>query len=307
MRKKPKPKAKVEPKSPPKEASADDDDPEEDIDGEKIRRSKLREAYKRQKDFERASHQRMREAAEARKSVETKEQELLRVANALRAREQGLDPFAIHRAAGATDDEIDSIAEQRLIQRMKRAQMTPEQIEAEQNAFRLQQLEQENAQFKQRETEQKQGELRQKWVKHFDEQIGQALETGNLARNADTAREVADVMLEYYHAGQQITPDLAASIVQDNQDTKTRHRFTWVRDQLKASRISDERALALVGDLIGPDLVKFIQTSAVKKAQNFEPQKPKVAPQQTPTPKKHFDSYEEAEAWIAQQKKVKHG
>jgi hypothetical protein len=304
----PRPKTTPEPK--PKnteksEAKPEDDDPEEDLDGEKVRRSQLRDVWKRQKDFERASHKRMREAAEASKSAQAQQQELLRVANMLRAKEEGADPFAIHRAAGATEEELDAIAEQRLVQRMKRAQMSPEQIQAEQNANRLAQLERENNEMKESRKKEAHEQLKAKYKQHWDHKIASAMEAGNLARTSSTGAKVANVIFEYANAGEDIDPQLAAQIVRDNHHTEIRHEFTELREQLKTGRITHDKFLAYISDLVGPDTIKAIRQTAIKEAQSFEPQKPK-APREIGPPKKAFTSFEEADAWIAKQQKVKH-
>lgn len=290
-------------KKPENSTPAEDDDPEEDIDGEKIKRSKLREAYKRSKEIERASHERFRQGAEARKAAQAQQDEIVRLANALRAKQDGADPFAIHRAAGATDEELDSIAERRLIERMKRAQMTPEQIEAEQ-------IRAENAQYKKQIEEQQESAKKEKheslkaqYKQHWDKKIADAMSAGNLARTASTGAKVARVISEYMQAGEDIDPALAAQIVRDNHQTEIRHEFTELRDQARAGRITQERFMTHVSDLIGEDTVKAIQASAIKKAQDFEPQKPRAPQAPQSLPKKTFSSFEEADAWIAKRLK----
>lgn len=304
---------KIEPKdSKPKQPQAktqsepEDDDPEEDVGGEKVKRSEIRKAYERRKEWERANHAKAREIAETRKQVESQQQEILRMANMLRAKEQGADPFAIHRAAGASDEEIDAIAEARLVARMKRAQMTPEQIEAEQiraeNAKLKKQFEEQQEQAKKQKLE----SLKAHYKQHWDKKIADAMTAGNLARTASTGAKVAQVIAQYMQAGEDIDPALAAQIVRDNHQTEIRHEFTELRDQAKAGRITQDKFMAYVTDLIGADTVKAIQASAVKQAQNFEPQKPRVQSPTAALPKQKFASFEEANAWIEKRMKA-HG
>jgi hypothetical protein len=285
-------------KKPENSTPAEDDDPEEDVDGEKIKRSKLKEAYKRSKEIERASHQKFREAAEHRKEVEARQAELVRVANSLRAREEGADPFAIHRAAGATEDELDAIAERRLVERMKRAQMTPEQIEAEKLKSEHAQLKKQFEEQQEAQKKQKHESLKAQYKQHWDKKIADAMTAGNLARTASTGAKVARVISEYMQAGEDIAPELAAQIVRDNHQTEIRHEFTELREQVKAGRITQDRFMTHVSDLIGADTVKAIQASAIKKAQDFEPQKPRVAQGAPALPKRTFSSFEEANEWI---------
>lgn len=269
------------------------DDEEYDIDGEKIRKSVLFDRFKRQKEFERASHKRMQEAAEERKRIAAEHAEYER---AFQTVEQ--DPYAIQRARGMTDEQIDAIAEKRLVDRMKRAQMTPEQIEAETTKQRLQAAEAELSERKQTEAKTKHEAAKQQAKTYWDTQIAQAMEAGNLARTASTGAKVASVMAEYMRAGEKIEPVLAAQIVRDNHQTEIRHEFTELREQAKAGRITQDKFIGYVSDLIGADTVKAIQQSAIKQAQNFEPQKPRTPAAPPALPKKGFDSFDEAKKWI---------
>jgi hypothetical protein len=202
-----------------------------------------------------------------------------------------------------SDEQIDAIAENRLLQRMKRAQMTPEQVEAETMRQNYDRVQRELAEHKGKAEAQQRSTLENKYVEHFDRQIAQAMEIGNLARTASTGAKVASVMAEYLRAGEHIDPALAAQIVRDGHQTEIRHEFTELRQQAQNGRISPEKFMGYVSDLIGPETVKAIQQAAVRQAQNFEPQKPRTS-KTTALPQKTFDSFDEANAWIS--KRIKH-
>ncbi len=256
----------------------------------------MRERFKRSKEFERESHKRLREAADHRKAVAA---ENAQYEEAFKKLDQ--DPYALYRAKGMTEEQIDDIAQQRLVQRMKRAQMTPEQVDAEETKNRLQQLEAELNQRRETDKKSKQETLQKKYVDHFDGLIAQALEAGNLARTASTGAKVAQVMSEYMAAGEQIDPVVAAQIVRDNHHADIRHEFTQLRDQLKGNRITHEKFLTYVADMIGPETVKAIQNQSIKQAQDFEPQKARSQSRDLTPPKQTFSSFEEANAWIDKQ------
>jgi len=275
-------------------------DDEYDIDGEKVKRSQLEAEYKRRKEFDRAAHKRMQEAAELRKQVAAEQAEYDRIWQNLEK-----DPYELYRKRGMSEEQLDQIAEQRLVQRMKRAQMTPEQIQAEEYQQRNQQLEAELNERKQSEQKQRQEMLAAKYTEHFDSQISQAMQIGNLPRTASTGAKVAQVMLEYMQAGEQIEPAMAAQIVRDNHHAEIGNEFTELRNQLKAGRITQEKFVSYVSGLIGADTVKALQQSAIKQAQNFEPQRP-AQPKAPAIPKQGFDSFEEANKWIDTRIK-KHG
>ena len=74
------------------------------------------------------------------------------------------------------------------------------------------------------------------------------------------------------------------------------HAYGWEAEEVV------EKARTNVADLIGADTVKAIQATAVKQAQNFEPQKPR-AEKSTALPKQKFSSFEEANAWIEKRMK----
>lgn len=296
------PKQQVEPKSDkkpePRAAQTDDDDPEEDFDGEKVRRSEIYERARRAKEIERASHERFRKSSDATKQLEARERALDEATKRLQQ-----DPWAVQRAMGWTDEQITQAAEQELIKRVKRAQMTPEQIEAEQTRIELDRLRQENQSIKQKQQQEQHAQLKQRYIEHWDQTIGQAMEAGHLARTSATAKKVAHVIGEYLRAGEKIDPVVAAQIVRDNHHNEIRHEFTELRDQLKDGRITHEKYVSYVADLVGTDTVKLIQQAAVKKAQDFEPQKPAASRQPSAPPKRTFDSFEEANAWIDKQHK----
>lgn len=283
----------TEGETPTEGAGSADDDEEYDLDGEKVRKKQLFEEYKRRKEFERASHKRMQEAAELRKR---QAEEHAQYEQAFKTLDQ--DPYALYRAKGMTDEQIDAIAEKRLIDRMKRAQMTPEQIEAEKTTKRLQQLEAELQERKDNEAKTKHEQAKQQARNYWDKQIATAMEAGNLARTASTGAKVASVMAEYMRAGEKIAPELAAQIVRDNHHTEVRHEFTELREQVKAGRITQEKFMSYISDLIGADTVKAIQQSVIKQAQQFEPQKPRAPAAPPAPPKKGFDSFDEAKRWI---------
>ncbi len=248
-------------------AKPESDDDEFDVAGEKIKRrdwKELQDLKKRRTEFDRAAHKKMQDAAEHRKELAAKEAEFLRVANALKD-----DPWAIHKHQGLTDDQLNELAEQRLVAQMKRAQMTPEQIELEQlKAERAQWLDEKTK----RETTEKEArhtELKQKYVQQFDKQIADGMQKANLARTRETARKVAGVMAKYAAIGEQIDPYVAAQIVRDDQHTEVRHELS---ELLK----SNPRAAI---ELLGPEVVAQIAKSQVQEARQFQPQK-----QATPAP-----------------------
>jgi len=265
-----------------------------DLDGEKVSKKRLEDVFKRQKDFERSSHKRLQEAAEARKAAAAREAEIENAFGQLKT-----DPYAVYRAAGYSDAQIDEIAEQRLLTRMKRAQMTPEQIEAEQMRTRLQTAEQKLAEQQHQQEQTKTQALQKQYFEHYDQQIGQAMELGNLPRTVATAAEVAEIMAEHLQPnGTTIDPALATQIVRTKQRATIGHHFGELHQQLTAGRITPQRYMSHVSEMLGPETIKAIQQTAIKQAQDFEPQKPRVASKTAPLPKKQFDSFDEANAWI---------
>ncbi len=259
-----------------KEPTAESDDDEFEVAGEKVKRSefkKLRELEKRRKEFDAAAHKRMQDAAESRKTIEAREAEFLRVANALEA-----DPWAIHKHRGLTDAQLDAMAEQRLIAQMQRAQMTPEQIELQQIKAERDALKAEKETGDKTVKEQKAAELKTKYVKHFDLQIGEAMKAANLARTRSTAAKVAGVMADFIKSGTPIDPMLAAQLVRDGYQTEMRHELG------ELVKTSPRDAIALLGPELIAEIVKQQSTAAKTFVPQNQPPKPR-APTPQPKPK----------------------
>jgi len=256
-----KPEKSAKPKADAKPVESDDDELE--VFGEKMKRKDWRELQdikKRRAEFDRAAHTRMQEAAEQRKQVAAEKAEILRLANALKE-----DPWALHRGQGMSDDQLNELAEQRLVAQMKRAQMTPEQIEHEALKAELASLKGEKEKTEKTAKEQRQAELKDKWVKEYDRQIGEAMGKANLARTRETARKVASVIAKYQAIGESIDPYLAARIVKEDNQTEISHELT------ELATANPRAAIAMI-----PDAVKaLIRQDGIAEAKQFQPQKQK--------------------------------
>ncbi len=255
-----------------KKPAVESDDDEFEVAGEKVKRAewkRLRDIDKRRKEFDAAANSRMREAAEKRKEAEARETEFLRVANALEA-----DPWAIHKHRGLTDAQLDAMAEQRLIAQMQRAQMTPEQIELQQIKAERDALKADKDKSETQSKETRAAESKAKYVKHFDQQIGEAMKSANLARTRSTAAKVAGVMADFIKSGTPIDPMLAAQLVRDGYQDEMRHELG------ELVKTSPRDAIAL----LGPELIAEIVKQQSTAAKTFMPQdktpKPKVTPPQ---------------------------
>ncbi len=260
-----------------------DEDPDEEWDDDnggkvKAKRSELRAAYARKAEIERASHDKFQKGAEARKAAEAKEAEFVKLTNAL---EQ--DPWAIHRyrlmqgglSAEQADSKLNELAEARLVTQMKRAQMTPEQVEHERVTARLKELEDGEVKRTEEAKTARQTELKTKHKENWDRQIGEAMTEANLARTRATAARVARVLADHFdpETGKSIEPALAARIARDQHHTEVRHELT----ELLAS---NPRAAI---ELIGPQLVKAIIEHQAQEHKEFIPQA-RPSPQ-SPKPK----------------------
>lgn len=247
-----------------------EEDPEFDLDGEKYKKSQLKEIAKRRKEFDAAAHRKFQEAAENRKAIEAKEAEIIALASAIQK-----NPWALHEKLGLNPDQI---AEQRILDQMKRAQMSPEQIAFNEN-MRKQEMElEELRRFKEAtEKTQKQqahDQLVSQYKEHFDKQIATAIDKANLPRTLRSAQQVAKVMADYMDMGEQIDPVIAAQIVRNGYGKEISH---------EASELAKSNPQALI-EMLGPDVIAAIMKNQVQKSQQFEPQKKKV--QQLPhTPK----------------------
>lgn len=264
-----------------------DEDPEEEWeDGKggklKAKRSAIREAFARKAEIERASHEKFQKAAESRKLAEEKERQFVEVVNGLEK-----DPWAIHRyklmQRGASESEanekINALAEARLVAQMRRAQMTPEQIEIEA-------IKEENARFKESETTRleeektkRHTELKAKHKENWDKQIGEAMVDAKLPKTRATAARVARVLADHMdpQTGKSIEPQLAARIARDQHHTEIRGELT----ELLAS--NPQAAI----ELLGPKLVKAIIEQQAAAHREFVPQgAPPSIPKPKPTPQR---------------------
>ena len=272
--------AESEPEAPkreaskPKEPAAESDDDLIEAFGEKLTRKEykeLREAHKRRQEFDRAAHAKMQDAARQRKEVEAEKAEILRLANSLKE-----NPWALMEKLGLNPEEL---AEQRLVASMKRAQMTPEQIEMAEMKAKLAKYEQTEQETQKTAKEARQAELKKQHIQRYDQQIGQAMEAVNLARTRSTAAKVARVMAEYKQDGVDIDPRVAAEIVRGDYHTEISHEL------VELVKTNPRAAIAM----LPKELVAEIKKQAVQKAADFVPQaQPKrdsqIQPQQ-PKPK----------------------
>lgn len=262
----PKPKADAKP--------VESDDDELEVFGEKMKRKdwkELQDLKKRRQEFDRAAHTKMQDAAAKRKENEAKEAEFVRLANALKE-----DPWALHRGQGMSDEQLNQLAEQRLVAQMKRAQMTPEQIEHEALKAELATLKGEKEKNDKSVKEQRQAELKQKYVQQYDQQIADGMAKANLARTRETARKVAGVMAKYAAIGESIDPYVAAQIVKGDNQTEITHELT------ELATANPRAAIAMI-----PDSVKaLIRQDGIAEAKEFQPQKPKKQVEFTNTPAK---------------------
>jgi hypothetical protein len=261
------------------------DDDELEVFGEKVKRAeykKLRDLEKRRTEFDRAAHTKMQEAAAERKAVAAREAEFVRVANALES-----DPWAIHKHRGLSDEQLDSLAEQRLVAQMKRAQMTPEQIELQELKAERDALKAERENGEKTAKENKAAEMKQHYVKHFDQQIGEAMQAANLAKTRSTAAKVAGVMADFVRSGTPIDPMLAAQLVRDGYQTEMRHEFG------ELMKINPREAMALLGPEMIAAIVKEQSTAAKTFIPQNQPQKRSAAPSPQPKPKEPL-TFEEA-------------
>lgn len=254
-----------------KPAPVESDDDEIEFLGEKLKRREakaMRDRAAKAAEIERGAHEKFRKNAEERKAWEAQKAEE-------EARNQAIwenldkDPYAFHRAKGMTDEQIDRIAEERLVKQMKRAQMTPEQIEAEQLKQKFETVEQENARLKQeaeeRANEQKQAkfnEAKQHFHKHWGEKIAEGMKLANLPKTTRTAAQVAGIIAEYAAQGQSIEPAIAARIVRDESRKVISHELTDLFES------NPEAAVAY----LPKELVAYVLKTKVQQAQEFVPQ-----------------------------------
>lgn len=262
------PKKAAKPK--PEVSEPSDDDIVEAF-GEKLTRKEyreLREASKRRQEFDRAAHAKMREAAEQRKAIEAEKAEITRLANHLKE-----NPWALHEKLGLNPEEL---AEQRLIKSMQKAQMTPEQIEMAEMKAKLAKYEGEREQSEKTAKETRQLELKKQHIQRYDQQIGEALKTANLAKTRGTAAKVARVMADYLQDGINIDPVQAAEIVRGDYHTEIGHELT------ELVKTNPQQAVGL----LPKELVAFIKQEAVKKAADFIPQAQAKREQSIPQPPK---------------------
>ncbi len=259
------------------------DDDELDVFGEKMKRKdwkELQDLKKRRQEFDRAAHTKMQEAAAKRKENEAKEADFVRLANAIKE-----DPWALHRGQGMTDEQLNELAEQRLVAQMKRAQMTPEQVEHEALKAELASLKGEKEKTEKETKAARQAELKQKYVQQYDQQIADGMAKANLARTRETARKVASIMAKYAAVGESIDPYIAAQIVKGDNHTEITHELT------ELATANPRAAIAMI-----PDAVKaLIRQDGIAEAREFQPQKPSK-PQEPQTPAKRAEpmTFEEA-------------
>ncbi len=218
---------------------SNDDDPEIDVFGEKVRKSeykRLREVEKRRREFDAAAHKKFEEAAKLRKDTTEKHAALA----ALEQRAKQGDKRSAYQLLEALGYNPDEIAEARLTESIERSKMTPEQI-----AWQQKQAEQDSREqaLKQREEQQKQQyqqALTQQWVQQFDSVIGTAMTKARMPKTPHTVARMADVLSSFIERGQPIDGDMAAEIVRDEQ------RIT-VQEALEAIE-NDEDFQSLIGE-----------------------------------------------------------
>lgn len=262
-----------------------DEDPEEDWgDGLKLKRSEARERIKRQREFERASHQRMQEAAKLRKEAAAEREAL----------KKQIEEANFVELAKQRGQNFDAIAEEHLTKQLKRQAMTAEQLE---NEKLRQELEQVKAQTKQNEEKAKQERhqtLTKQYLQHFDQLIGQTMtKFGKLPKTPAAVGKLADVLTDYLgEDGQlQIDPMLAAEIAYDNARSDTQQLLESIVDS------GDPRSLEQLEELIGPKVMKAVQQRAIAKAQGLpaQPQQNRNSQPRAPQPQPgQFMTMEEA-------------
>lgn len=285
--KQPKPRAAAK----PGEQEADGEDEAAEVFGEKLTKKELAELRKIREDrkkFDAAAHKKMQDAAELRKQIEADRSQFGQILEAL---EQ--DPWALHRArlvkGGMTesqaDERINQLAEARLVEQMKRAQMSPEQLELERLRTENEGLKKTQEQRDAEAREQRKTELKAKYREHYDQQVADALVSANLPRTRRMAGKVAAVMAEYKRAQEDIDPGLAAEIVRDEFRTETSHEL------LEMAKADPKAALAT----IPKELIELAIEERTKAARDFVPQeKPRKPAPPTPPPKpNHIPDFDE--------------
>lgn len=192
---------------------------------EVVRRAQLAEA----------ADEKFRKAADIQKNHEAFMEQLAR------------DPFAALEQAGLQVD-LDTLAEQRLVAKLQKEMMSPEQRELEElRQYRAQQEESRRAAEQEHTTRQQQAafaEMQQRAQQQFDVSITQALQSSNLPKDSSTVRDVAGIMLDALSKGYEIDAQTAVDMV---------------RERYSANLQS------LVGSLQGEHLVKFLGDDIIKR------------------------------------------
>lgn len=264
-------------KQPKQQAAPVEDDPEFDLDGVKVKKSDLFKRYKGADEIERESHKRFREAAEARKAIAAQEAKYKEAFEQLQS-----DPWSVHKIAGLTDEQVDALAESRLAAQIKRAQMTPEQVEAEKTKSEVEELRAWKAQQEQTAKAQREEQATRHWVGEFDKSVGTALSEHSLPKNERAVARMVETLIQYHEAKQPIDANMAAKLVKNELRTDTR---SVIMDLAK----SNPRELV---DFLGPEVIKAVtdaRVAAVSPQAQPRVQQAQVSKPQTKAPETFED------------------
>lgn len=249
-----------------KAVQVQDDDPEFDIGGEKIRKSefeRLRKIDKSAKEIERESHKRFMDAAKARKELEAREQ---RMRSALENGKTNI--WGLIEEMGLNPDEL---AEQRLANSIKRAQMTPEQIEHEKQLSELEELRRFKTESEERGKQEQHTKLVQQQVQDIDAGMHAAFTELKLPASHKNVANVLDTLISFAEAGQPIDVRTAASIVRNDLQTDLRSTLQEL--------VKGNPAAAI--ELLGPEVVQAISSARVATVQQQpRPQQKQSSPTQ---------------------------
>jgi hypothetical protein len=239
------------------------DDPEIEIDdGVKLKRSELRDVYKRRKELDRGAFDKFQEAAKLRKeAAEAKEQAQQIVAG------MSKDYKAALRAAG--HDPI-KVAEQILAEALEEYQLTPEQKEARDAKAKLAEYEQREQEQKQAHEEAQRAAAVAQWEQRFDAGFTQAIQTSGLPKTAKVVSRMAEKVELYWGQGVQVPLDEIAAEVKQDLIQERRELLQSAKDE-QLAELFDESELEKARKLI----LRKAQASA-----------PKPIPQHSSAPKK---------------------
>lgn len=208
----------------------------------------------------RAAYERMEAAAKEAQRIE-----------ALKAKAKE-NPWAVaSELAGLKDEEIDQLAEKRLLERLQREAMSPEQrriAELEAERQRLQAERDEQVKTQQQQAMEQQTKAA---VQHFNQTIPKAMESAGLPKTTESLRLVADHLKRQLSIGLQ--PDVAYAAQEVRQFLDQRNAAVY--------RAYSPQQLE---QLLGKEAIDNLMRYRIEQAKGAPAQPPPPKPPETPKP-----------------------